>query len=161
MNAEALGVRVLAAELSQTDINAVAWRGQAPESMAALLGSAPASREAQLWSWSLASGEAYEALPDPQGWHEMVLVTEGQIRLDRDDARVDLVAGQHSLYSTAQRYSYRNTGTTTARFVRVVIRSRPPSDPVRKNADERYDLVPADARAQRAVSPPLPRGCAP
>jgi hypothetical protein len=111
-----------APELSRADINAVAWRGQAPESVATLLGSAPASREAQLWSWSLASGEAYEALPDPQGWHEMVLVTEGQIRLDRDDARVDLVAGQHSIYSTAQRYSYLNTGTTTARFVRVVIR---------------------------------------
>ncbi|MFJ8856118.1 hypothetical protein [Streptomyces sp. NPDC102437] len=32
---------------------------------------------------------------------------ERQIRLDRDEARTDLVAGQHSIYSTAQRYSHR------------------------------------------------------
>lgn len=43
------------------------WRGKLPGSLAMLHCSAPAKREAELWSWALAPGERYDAEPDPEG----------------------------------------------------------------------------------------------
>jgi transcriptional regulator with XRE-family HTH domain len=103
-------------------IDEVAWRGEGGESVAVLLASAPASTEAQLWTWTLSPGERYDAEPDPAGWHEMILVTDGGIRIEREDGHVDLDAGEHVAYSSAQRYSYLNARSTAARFVRVVLR---------------------------------------
>ncbi|GAA3702403.1 XRE family transcriptional regulator [Zhihengliuella alba] len=103
-----------------TDIDEVAWRGATEESVAVLLGSAPAGREAQLWTWALGPGERYDAQPDPDGWHEMILVTEGQLLVEREDGRSELGAGQHCVYSSAQRYSYANPGPVPVRFVRAV-----------------------------------------
>ncbi|WP_066518280.1 helix-turn-helix domain-containing protein [Curtobacterium ammoniigenes] len=102
-------------------INEVAWRGADPASLALLLGAAPARTEAQLWSWSLAPGERYDAEPDPDGWHEMILVTEGELTVARDDGTSVLAAGDHVTYSSAQQYSYANAGATIVRFVRVVV----------------------------------------
>ncbi|WP_447415044.1 hypothetical protein, partial [Clostridium perfringens] len=72
--AEALGVDFIAIvsdpNASSRRIEQVAWRGRDVTSEAVLLGSVPASREAQLWRWSLAPGERYTAEPDPAGWHE-------------------------------------------------------------------------------------------
>jgi hypothetical protein len=45
-------------------------------------GSVPALREAQLCRWSLAPGERYTAEPDPAGWHEMIAVVEGALRVE-------------------------------------------------------------------------------
>lgn len=123
--AEALGVTfvdlVAAPAASRTDLDEVAWRGTGPDSVGVLRASVPARQEAQLWSWTLGPGDRYDAQPDPDGWHEMVLVTEGSVRIEREDGRNDLAAGQHGVYSSAQHYAYVNTGTTTARFARIVV----------------------------------------
>lgn len=105
----------------RTHVNAVAWRGPAPESVAVLRGSIPAASEAQLWTWVLAVRDRYDALPDAVGWHEMVYVTEGVLRIDREDGTSHLAAGDHLVYSSAQHYSYVNAGETPARFIRVVV----------------------------------------
>src|SRR3954469_13099319 len=55
----------------------VAWRGARPGSEAVLLGAAPATRETELWLWSLGEGETYPSEADSGGWHEMLLVLEG------------------------------------------------------------------------------------
>lgn len=115
-------VDLVAAPAAPRDrIDEVAWRGTGDDSIAVLLASAPASTEAQLWTWTLSATERYDAEPDPDGWHEMILVTEGSIRIEREDGAADLGVGEHAIFSSAQRYSYRNTGSTTARFVRVVL----------------------------------------
>ncbi|WP_454674890.1 helix-turn-helix domain-containing protein [Achromobacter pestifer] len=103
-------------------IEAMAWRGKLPGSQAMLLGAAPASCEAQLWIWTLAPGEQYAAEPDPEGWHEMVYVTEGALRLDLSGVSQTVATDDFAIYSSAQPYSYFNEGDTRLRFVRNVLR---------------------------------------
>jgi len=102
-------------------IEAVAWRGASPDSHATLLGSVPAQRGAELWAWSLAPGERYASEPDPAGWHEMVVVTEGQLRIELEDGALAVMAGDFAIYSSAQHYAYVNDGTRIARFIRNVV----------------------------------------
>lgn len=102
-------------------IAALAWRGDHADSMAVLLGSAPARAEVQLWLWSLGPGERYLAEPDPPGWREMVYVTEGVLALDLSGAVRHVAAGDFAVYDSAQPYSYANPGPGTTRFLRNVI----------------------------------------
>lgn len=102
-------------------IEALAWRGQDSRSQATLLGAVPASREAQLWVWSLAPDERYEASPDPAGWHEMLVVTSGQLRLEREQGTTNLAAGEYAIYSSAQYYAYLNPSRDLTSFVRNVV----------------------------------------
>jgi len=102
-------------------INEVAWRGRAPDSVATLLSSAPASHEAQLWTWALGPGDRYDAEPDPAGWHEMILVIEGRLRIDFEGSSLQLSAGEHAMYASSQPYAYINDGGKTVRFARTVV----------------------------------------
>lgn len=123
--ADALGVTfvdlVASPAAHRTDIGAVAWRGQSADSVAVLLASVPAAAESQLWTWTLAPGERYDASPDPAGWHEMLLVAEGELRIEQEHGAIELRTGEHTAYSSAQRYSYVNAGAGPVRFVRVVV----------------------------------------
>jgi transcriptional regulator with XRE-family HTH domain len=123
--AEALGAGfvdlVSAPTASPRRIDAVAWRGASPASTAVLLGSAAARSEAQLWSWALAAGDRYDAEPDPPGWHEMVVVTEGTLLIERDEGPTTLAPGDYAIYSSAQAYAYVNVHDGTTRFLRTVI----------------------------------------
>ena len=88
---------------------------------AVLLGSAPAATEAQMWLWSLGPGERYEAEPDPAGWHEMIFVTEGTLRLELSGMAKDYPAGSFAVYATDRAYAYANPGEGVVRFVRNVV----------------------------------------
>jgi transcriptional regulator with XRE-family HTH domain len=124
--ADALGTTfaVLVAERDAplTAIREITWQGRSPDSRAELVGAAPSSSETQLWTWSLAAGDRYDAEPDPAGWHEMILVIAGTLRVQREDGASELGPGGSVIYSSAQRYSYLNLGDDTARFVRIVTR---------------------------------------
>jgi transcriptional regulator with XRE-family HTH domain len=102
-------------------IEALAWRGESPDSRAELLGVAPARHEAQLWRWSLAAGERYDAEPDPAGWHEMLVVTAGRLRVERDDDAATLGPGDFAIYPSDQTYSYVNVHDGSTHFVRTVV----------------------------------------
>lgn len=120
--AEALGTTIVEvvsdpAERSRRRIEAVAWRGGHPGSEAVLLGSVPARSGAQLWRWTLGPGDRYAAEPDPEGWHEMVTVTEGRVLIDLAEGPVIVEAGGYTIYSTAQTYAYANVGDGVARFI--------------------------------------------
>jgi transcriptional regulator with XRE-family HTH domain len=122
--ADALGVTfvdlVAAPAATHADIRELAWRGL-PGSSAVLLASVPAAKDAQLWSWVLEAGDRYDAEPDPEGWSEMLMVSEGSIRVEQEVGNVELAAGDHLAFGTAQRYSYVNDGDRPARFVRIVV----------------------------------------
>lgn len=122
--ADALGVTfvdlVAAPAAHHAHIKEVAWRGNRKGSIAVLLASVPATKNAQLWAWTLEPGERYDAEPDPAGWFEMLLVSEGSIRVEQEDGATELHAGDHLAFPTSQRYAYANVGDTRARFVRVV-----------------------------------------
>ncbi len=102
-------------------IDALAWRGERPESQAVLLGSVPARAEAQLWSWILGPGDTYSAEPDPAGWHEMIAVTAGRVRIDLREGPVTVQAGGFAIYSSAQTYAYVNVHDGITRFLRTVV----------------------------------------
>lgn len=106
---------------SSADINEVTWRGSGPASAGVLLGTAPAAHETQMWLWSLEGGERYDAEPDPQGWHEMIFVTEGVLTLTVGGAEKDYPAGTFAIYSSAQDYSYANRQTGIVKFIRNVV----------------------------------------
>jgi glyoxylate utilization-related uncharacterized protein len=74
-----------------------------------------------MWLWSLEGGERYNAEPDPQGWHEMIFVTEGVLTLIVGGAEKDYPAGTFAIYSSAQDYSYANRQTEIVKFIRNVV----------------------------------------
>lgn len=104
-------------------INEVAWRGRDLASVAVLLSSVPARTEVQLWTWTLGPGERYEAQPDPEGWHEILLVIAGTLLLERGTGDVaPLTVGEHIAFSTAQPYSYMNASAIDVlTFTRIVV----------------------------------------
>ena len=101
-------------------IDAVAWRGVGPESYGAMLGTAPARTEAELWLWSLEEGERYPSEANSQNWHEMLLVLSGTLIIEGSDERRELTEGQFLIFSSPGPYVFSALGGTV-RFVRVVV----------------------------------------
>lgn len=106
---------------TRDNINQVTWRGKEVSSEARLLASAPATTETQMWLWSLGPGDRYDAEPDPQGWHEMLFVTEGTLTLELSGDQKQYPAGAFTVYSSAQSYSYLNLGADIVKFLRNVV----------------------------------------
>jgi len=102
-------------------IESLAWRGATPDSRGVLLGSAPATREAELWLWSLAPGERYPSEAESGTWHEMLLVTEGMLVIEAADARHEIAAGDFLIFSSAAPYVFANGGDGVVCFVRNVV----------------------------------------
>ena len=90
------------------------------DSLRVLLGAAPASRQVELWSWTLAPGERYDAEPDPAGFSEMIYVLEGELQLVLAAETRQLATGDFFVFSSAQAYAYVNAGESTLRFTRNV-----------------------------------------
>lgn len=123
--ARALGVGftdlVAAPDAPITAIAETAWRG-ADGSRGALLGQSPAREAVELWHWSLAAGDSYQADPDPAGWQEMIFVTRGTLRLQTDHDSRQIAAGDFLIFPTDQRYGYHNDGSGVVEFLRNVVR---------------------------------------
>jgi len=101
-------------------IESVAWRGEKAGSEAVLLGSAPATRESELWLWSLGEGESYPSEADSGGWHEMLLVLEGVLAIEGEGRR-EIGVGDFLIFSSAEPYLFVNAGHGIARFARIVV----------------------------------------
>ena len=102
-------------------IEAVAWRGKAATSQGILLGTAPATREAEMWLWSLGPGERYGSEAGSGGWHEMLLVVDGRLTVEAADGRHEVDAGDFLIFSSAEPYVFANSSGGTVRFVRNVV----------------------------------------
>lgn len=96
------------------------WQSDTGASSAVLLGAAPASSQVELWQWTLAPGERYDAQPDGPGFSEMLWVLSGELTLQTDTTRT-IAAGDFWVFSSAQVYSYLNLGPAPLQFVRNVI----------------------------------------
>lgn len=106
---------------STTKRNVLAWRGSQPDSEAYLSCSIIANCQVELWMWSIAPGDRYQAEPDPEGWYEMLHIIEGTLTLTFSDETQTLSAGESVVYSSAQPYSYDNKSDTLVRFIRNVV----------------------------------------
>lgn len=96
------------------------WQGAAADSRAELLGAAPASNMVELWRWSLAPGDSYQAKPDAEGFHEMISVTQGALTIQFEDGAKRIDAGGFLIFSSAQVYAYHNHEAQTVHFLRNV-----------------------------------------
>jgi uncharacterized cupin superfamily protein len=74
----------------------------------------------ELWRWTLAPGERYDALPDGPGLSEMIWVLSGEPTLETEAPRT-IRAGDFVVFSSTQVYSCVNLGTEPLHFVRNVI----------------------------------------
>ncbi|MFD1883009.1 helix-turn-helix domain-containing protein [Paracoccus pacificus] len=106
---------------TRENINAVTWRGTNPQSMSVLMAAVPATSQAELWSWTLGPGERYEAEPDPQGWHDMIVVTEGVLTLELAGASKDYAPGGFAVYSSARPHAFVNHTDKDVKFFRNTI----------------------------------------
>ncbi|NNP67167.1 XRE family transcriptional regulator [Acinetobacter sp. Ac_5812] len=109
-------------ELSESAIvNTLAWQGQQVESQATLLAAVPTQTQVELWTWSLAVGEVYQAEPDQTGWQELIYVVEGELTISFEHENRVLQAGESILFESSVNYRYLNQGSSTVRFIRNVI----------------------------------------
>lgn len=102
-------------------VDAVAWGGTQPGSRGTLLASTPATRQAELWHWSLAPGDRYNAEPDAEGWYDMVYVIEGRLTILLAEESVEVETGGFHVFKSNQPFSYQNRGDVLVRFVRNVV----------------------------------------
>lgn len=102
-------------------IDSLAWRGSDAASRATLLGTVPATREAELWTWSLGPGERYPAEADSADWHEMLYVIEGVLVVELDDGERVVGAGDFLIFTSDRPYIFANRGDAPVRFVRNVV----------------------------------------
>lgn len=96
------------------------WQSANGKSFAELNCSAPAQQQVELWTWSLASGEVYDAEADPQGWSELLYVVHGTLTLTLDKVQHQLGAGSSFVYASSIPYRYANLGTEPLLFTRTV-----------------------------------------
>ncbi|PRH86648.1 Cro/Cl family transcriptional regulator [Labrys okinawensis] len=102
-------------------VDQLGWRGMHPDSRAAFLGAAPARNTAELWIWSLGAGDRYDALPDAEGWREMLYVVEGVLIVETAGGGKVVTTGDFLIFDSSQSYSYVNAGQSIVRFVRNVV----------------------------------------
>jgi transcriptional regulator with XRE-family HTH domain len=102
-------------------IDSLAWRGRSAESRATLLGTVPAEREAELWTWALAPGERYPAEADAGAWHEMLCVVEGELTVEQQSGVQLVKAGDFLIFTSDRPYAFVNAGDVVTRFVRNVV----------------------------------------
>ena len=96
----------------------VMWSGR-PDSEALLHVATRGGPE--LWSWTLAPGDRYQAQPDPAGSEELFLVQSGTLTVSAEGAASTVVpAGAAARLASDRDYSYANDGDEPVRFVRVV-----------------------------------------
>lgn len=98
------------------------WQGQQEESHGTLMEHiAHAGTQVELWLWQLAAGDSYEASPDPDGSHEMLLVLEGTLLLVLAGGERTLSAGETVTLASDLPYRYHNPGPERVRFSKNVI----------------------------------------
>ncbi|WEI19589.1 XRE family transcriptional regulator [Acinetobacter proteolyticus] len=109
-------------ELSESAIvNTLAWQGQQAESQATLLAAVPTQTQVELWTWSLAVGEVYQAEPDQKGWQELIYVVEGELTISFEHENRVLQAGESILFESSIYYCYANRSKQPLKFIRNVL----------------------------------------
>lgn len=97
----------------------VIWTSMAGSS-ASLQVATGLSPAAEMWDWTLAPGDRYDAQPDPTGSEELFLVLSGTLTIEvLGEPPVRLVAGASARLASDREYAYVNCGRRAVRFVRV------------------------------------------
>lgn len=80
----------------------------------------------ELWTWELAPGDRYRAMPDGPGSEEHYYVISGELTIETSDAgTAHLTAGHAARLDTHRQYEYANLGSHPCLFVRVACVNTP------------------------------------
>lgn len=90
-------------------------------SSARLLDSRSAVRVVELWQWELVGYAGYEAVADPPGSEELLVVDAGRLVVEIGEDRYTVEEGQYLRLPSDRPYAYTNPGRKVARFARVVV----------------------------------------
>lgn len=112
-------------ELIQGDEASVVWRGSTKESRGRVFTTTKSRGPAEMWDWTLAPGDRYDAEPDPAGSEEVLAVTAGVLTLEVSGAAYNVPAGGVARVATDRLYSYSNTTGESVHFVRIVVINTP------------------------------------
>jgi transcriptional regulator with XRE-family HTH domain len=101
----------------------VLWRGPSGGSAVLVAGTEPPD-VVELWDWSLAPGESHHSEAHAAGTRELLLVLEGQVRVQAGAAEHVLSVGDSATFRSDIQHSYcnpaRGAGAKRARFALTV-----------------------------------------
>ena len=106
----------------------VVWQNTHQDSHAELLASPTMHCTTELWHWSLAPGDHYQAEPDRTGVQEILYVIQGSIELEWNGQRIPLKQGDTLTFPSDLSYAYHNPSEVTARFMKHVVLPLPETD---------------------------------
>jgi len=118
--ADALGVPfadLVRAPDAEVPAPEVVWRGGDPRSRARFLAGVPGGGTVELWEWSLAPGERYDAAPDRPGTRTLVYVAAGTLTLQADGGGQTVAEGESACFVSDRPYVYANRGAVPLRVV--------------------------------------------
>lgn len=95
----------------------VVWRGGDPGSRARFLAGLPGGGTVELWEWSLAPGERYDAEPDRAGTRVLLYVAAGTLALRAEGADRTVEEGESACFASDRAYAFANSGSRPLRFV--------------------------------------------
>lgn len=98
----------------------VVWRGS-EGSRGRVFTTTQSRGQAEVWDWTLAPGDLYDAEPDPEGSEEILNVVRGTLVLAVDGTSYPVHAGSVVRLATDRVYSYRNESEREVQFLRVVV----------------------------------------
>lgn len=106
-------------EVFGPDQRVLVWTGEQGSTAYLLVATSP-RRTADMWLWTLVSGDSYQGQPDPQGSQELFFVLEGALILEAEGSRMSVPAGGVSRLRSDRPYTYSNDGPDASVFFRTV-----------------------------------------
>ncbi|MDI9894526.1 helix-turn-helix domain-containing protein [Rhodococcus sp. IEGM 1381] len=113
----------IAVERIPASAHVLVWTSQLG-STAHLLVSTPGVRVADMWLWSLISGDQYGGRPDSPGSIELFHVLTGELTVRADSMEVVIAAGESGRLRSDRVYQYVNNGPNPVTFLRTVALAR-------------------------------------
>jgi len=98
----------------------VVWQGSVAGSKGVLLGSVPALTETELWEWTLAPGEVFEARATTNTEREMIYVLEGVLNIEDAKGSRRIETGNFLAFENSGVVVFANNTETAVRYIRVL-----------------------------------------
>lgn len=98
----------------------VVWEGSVEGSKGVLLGAVPSLAETELWEWTLAPGEVFEARATANTEQEMIYVLEGVLNIDDGSGSRQIETGNFLAFENSGVAVFENKGEIVVRYMRVL-----------------------------------------
>ena len=97
------------------------WRGRGTGSAAGLVAGVEQPVPVELWTWTIAPGDGYDAVAHPPGTRELIQAIQGRVAVTVDGTEVTAGPGECVVFLADRPHRYAAAGRRRARFLMVVI----------------------------------------